>query len=216
MGRVELSSDIVLHDVLYVPALKYNLLSVPKLTKDNKCMVIFHPQFYIIQDYLNKKILGVGTEHRGLSYLKGNPLKGIDGRMEDIIKNILETNQANLLVAGAIGYSTAQNSYEVWHKRMGHASFDRLRHLAFFQHKVKEHKVCITCPMAKFTRLPYTVSTHKSSSIWGPYRVQTHKGYRYFLTLVNDRTRTTWVYLLKHISQALSTQDGAHSLIGES
>jgi len=78
---------------------------------------------------------------------------------------------------------------------------------------VKDNKVYITCHMAKFTRLPYTVSSHKSSlicemihmDIWGSYRVHTHKGYRYILTLVDDCTRTRWVYLLKHKSQALST-----------
>ena len=38
----------------------------------------------------SKKILDVGSEHRGMYYLKDKPLNGIDGKMEDIRRNILE------------------------------------------------------------------------------------------------------------------------------
>lgn len=32
--------------------------------------------------------------------------------------------------------------------------------------------------------------------MWGPYRIQSHCGARYFLTLVDDYTRSVWLYLL--------------------
>ena len=59
VGKAKLSTDLVLQDVLYFPVFKYNLLSVSKLTKDSNCVVIFHPKFCIIQDYLNRKILRI-------------------------------------------------------------------------------------------------------------------------------------------------------------
>ena len=34
--------------------------------------------------------------------------------------------------------------------------------------------------------------------VWGPYPVTAHYGYRYFLTLVDDYTCFTWVFLLKN------------------
>ena len=37
---------------------------------------------------------------------------------------------------------------------------------------------------------------------WGPYRVSTCNGHKYFLTIVDDHTRTTWVYLMKSKSDA--------------
>ncbi|XP_019248461.1 PREDICTED: uncharacterized protein LOC109227719 [Nicotiana attenuata] len=57
----------------------------------------------------------------------------------------------------------------------------------------------------KQTRLPFPISHSKSASsfqlvhmdVWGPYRVNTHNGYRYFLTLVDDSTRMTWTFLLR-------------------
>lgn len=33
--------------------------------------------------------------------------------------------------------------------------------------------------------------------MWGTYRVSTFDGHRYFLTVVDDFTRMTWVFLLK-------------------
>jgi len=75
--------------------------------------------------------------------------------------------------------------------------------------------------MAKFTKLPYSVSTSKSQvafdlihmDIWEPYRVPTHGQFRYFLTIVDDFNRSTWVYLLKFKSQALGTMEQFMHLI---
>ena len=38
--------------------------------------------------------------------------------------------------------------------------------------------------------------------IWGPYHVVSYTGHSYFLILVDDCTRFTWVYLLKQKSDA--------------
>jgi len=43
IGKVKLSNDLVLQDVLYLPDFKYNLLSVPQLTRHSNCIVIFFP-----------------------------------------------------------------------------------------------------------------------------------------------------------------------------
>ena len=40
--------------------------------------------------------------------------------------------------------------------------------------------------------------------IRGPYRVQSKGGHRFFLNIVDDNTRTKWVTLLKHKSDAYS------------
>ena len=38
--------------------------------------------------------------------------------------------------------------------------------------------------------------------IWGPYPHSTHDGARYFLTIVDDCSRATWVHLMAHKSNA--------------
>jgi len=44
--------------------------------------------------------------------------------------------------------------------------------------------------------------------LWGPYRVQTYNGYKYFLTIVGDYSTTTWTHLLATKSNATSVLKG--------
>ncbi|GKE28829.1 ribonuclease H-like domain-containing protein, partial [Tanacetum coccineum] len=60
---------------------------------------------------------------------------------------------------------------------------------------------CEICKRAKQTREPFPLSDHVSSSLrelvhldlWGPYRVTSSKGFRYFLTVVDDYTRAVLI-----------------------
>jgi len=38
--------------------------------------------------------------------------------------------------------------------------------------------------------------------IWGPYRVSTYDGYKLFLSIVDDYTRATWIFLMINKSSA--------------
>ena len=71
------------------------------------------------------------------------------------------------------------------------------------------HNNCSICPKVKQTRLPFPLSTIKSHSpfnllhcdIWGPHKTPTHFGKRFFLTIVDDYTRCTWLFLMNHKSK---------------
>ena len=90
-------------------------------------------------------------------------------------------------------------------ERLGHAPLSKLKHVAVVPIPNYDKEVCLTCPMAKFARLPYALSDSHAAEpfelvhidIWGAYRVATHRKFIYFLTIVDDHTRTTWVYLLQ-------------------
>lgn len=41
------------------------------------------------------------------------------------------------------------------------------------------------------------------ANIWGPFSTHSFTGYRYFLTIVDDYTRHTWIYLLRRKSDVL-------------
>ena len=79
-------------------------------------------------------------------------------------------------------------------------------------HDVNINKIascCDICHFSKQKRLPFTASTHVSTNpfdllhcdLWGPFATSTVDGFRFFLTIVDDFTRCTWVYLLKHKSE---------------
>lgn len=40
-------------------------------------------------------------------------------------------------------------------------------------------------------------------NVWGPYKVPTHNKCHFFLTLVDDYFRITWVHFIKHKSDAV-------------
>ena len=68
---------------------------------------------------------------------------------------------------------------------------------------------CDICHFAKQKRLSFPNSSHVSHclfdlvhcDLWGPFSVPTIEGYKYFLTIVDDHSRCTWVYLLKPKSE---------------
>jgi len=163
MGRAILDNKIVLKNSLFVPTFKYNLLSVTKLARDNNCFVVFYPTLCIIQDLVTKKILGIGKEHKGLYFLMNKALEEIDSKLEDIIKDMILAGHYGLVVTGNGVQHT--NSYELWHKRLGRAPFSKLQHLPGVQLQNKATKVCIVCPMAKLTKLPYQLSHSQSSAV---------------------------------------------------
>jgi len=73
----------------------------------------------------------------------------------------------------------------------------------------KDDITCEACILAKFHRQPFSVSNSMASmafelvhmDLWGPYRVPDLTGASYFLTVADDHTRCTWVYLLQNKMQ---------------
>ncbi|GKC99172.1 ribonuclease H-like domain-containing protein, partial [Tanacetum coccineum] len=99
-------------------------------------------------------------------------------------------------------------SKPLWHQRLGHPAdqvLDALKTtLNLDSHSTSDH-FCETCNKAKQTREPFPLSDHKSTKIgelvhldvWGPYKVTSRDGFRYFLTIVDNFFRVVWVYMLK-------------------
>ena len=109
------------------------------------------------------------------------------------------------------------SAFRLWHYRLGHPFSQRLTLLNNIVPEIKSCNNtkpfdCHICPLAKQHRFHFTHSSSISLScfdlvyvdIWGPYSVPSLNGSRYFLTLVDDHNRCTWVYLLKHKSDALT------------
>ena len=83
---------------------------------------------------------------------------------------------------------------------------------------------CYVYPLAKQHKFPFPKSTSVSLScfdlihadIWGPYSTPSLNGSRYFHTLVDDHSRCTWVYLMKHKSDTSSlVQSFFHMILNQ-
>ncbi|KAK9055823.1 hypothetical protein SSX86_026908 [Deinandra increscens subsp. villosa] len=185
-GDTLLHNNIKLNDILVVPNIHKNLLSVSQLTKTNDVDVLFsHPMFYI-QDRLTRKVLAQGKCEDGLYVL---------------------TNKNKAFVAST---STPKASFEEWHARLGHASFDVIKNLQ--SHGVisltsllPKPTICSPCQMAKAHKLPFNNNDKRAlepldlvhCDLWGPSPVTSLHNYRYYAAFIDDHSRFCWFYPLK-------------------
>ena len=186
-GTVHLSNSLVLHDVLHVPSFRFNLLSVSSLLHRDHHSAHFFFDSCFIQEHTQDLMIGRGSMMHNLYILD-----------RDI------ASSSNLRFCGSLkvdGY--------LWHQRLGHPSSAKLQHLSpqIRLDKSSSHDMvsCPVCPLAKQKKLPFPSHNHMSSApfdlvhmdVWGPFAVESVEGYKYFLTIVDDHTRVTWLYMLK-------------------
>ena len=136
-------------------------------------------------------MIGLGKAHNGLFLLQDSGCK----------------SSASALTAAV----TSVSSSDLWHSRLGHPSTSKLQFLKQYVNDVHINKTasyCDICHFSKQKKLPFSASTHVSSNpfdllhcdLWGPFATSTVDGFRFFLTIVDDFTICTWVYLLKNKS----------------
>ena len=70
IGTVEISTKLVLHNVLCVPSFTFNLLSLSKLDKSISCCLMFFETLCFIQDLAHWSTIGLGKEYKGLYLLE--------------------------------------------------------------------------------------------------------------------------------------------------
>ncbi|KAJ0818040.1 putative RNA-directed DNA polymerase [Helianthus annuus] len=110
----------------------------------------------------------------------------------------------------------------LWHNRLGHPADQVLSILKTDLGVVGfEKQSCEICHRAKQVRTPFPLSEHKSKhvgdlihlDVWGPYRVTSRDGFKYFLTVVDDYSRVVWCYLLKSKIEVFENIESFYELI---
>lgn len=183
----------LISDVLYVPEIDQNLLSVGQLVEKGY-KVMFEEGLCLIADSAGKETLKIQMKEKCFSF---DPMS--------------QSRQA----------MTAQvNEAEVWHKRLGHfhskgIEFLQKNELAvglpILQQKVTSD--CRTCLLGKQTRLPFESSSWRASEklqlihtdVCGPMSETSLNGSRYFIIFIDDFSRICWIYFLKHKSEVAET-----------
>jgi hypothetical protein len=114
---------------------------------------------------------------------------------------------------------------ERWHHRLGHPSF-RIVERVLRDHKLpcsfdsNKDVVCDACQRAKSHQLPYPVSTSVSShplelifsDVWGPAHESAGR-FKYYVSFIDDYSKFTWIYLLKHKSEVFEKFREFQSLV---
>ena len=169
----------------------FNSILVTKLTKSLCCCLIFLGDCYFIQDLGQWSTIGLDKAHNGLFLLQDSDCRPYASALAAAVSSV--------------------SSSTLWHNRLGHPSHSKLHLLKQFVHVVDTNKTascCDICHFSKQKKLHFASSTHVSNKpfdlihcdLWGPFATSTIDGFRFFLT-IDDFTRCTWVYLLKHKSE---------------
>ena len=153
------SSSLLLKNILHVPHISKNLLSVYRLVCANDVFVEFHRCFFCVKDKVTKKILLHGRSHGGLYPIPFSRA----------------SSSSRHALSGAKLYSVH------WHQRLGHPTNKVVQTI------VRDNNiscspsdncvlVCDGCQCAKSRQLSYTASHRVStmpldlihSDVWGP------------------------------------------------
>jgi hypothetical protein len=198
IGDIHITDSLVLTNVLYLPHFTYNLISVSKVTQQLACSFTFAPNMCTIHNS-QQRMIGSGKVLNGLYYLEGTT---------DSVHSLNKPSSGTVCTFFSIPQSA------LWHFRFGHASNSRLEIMHKMYPSISFNKdcVCDICHLAKQKKLSYPLSISQATKsfellhmdIWGPYSTATLHGHKYFLTIVDDFSRFTWLVLLKGKNEVAS------------
>ncbi|PKI67066.1 hypothetical protein CRG98_012604 [Punica granatum] len=186
-GNVVIKSNSgarVISDVLYVPEIDQNLLSVSQLLNKGY-KVIFEGKCCMITNLRGEELFKVPMRRKFFSL---DPLE-----------------KKHLAMKGE------EITSELWHKRLGHynykglISMQRLRLAEGLLAMKEKESPCTACLLGKQSRLPFKSSSWRATEklqlvhtdVCGPTSEASLSGSKYFLIFVDDMTRMSWIYFLK-------------------
>ena len=187
---------LVLDNVLYVPNLKINLISVKQLTEKG-FEISFKNGFCTLKGKNQKSfIIKMNEEH----------IYALNAQ-QNIVKNTFTAEEEALL-------------WE-WHRRLGHPGSTRLlkviRDLNILETKNNyqileklRSTACEYCMSGKAKRKPFKPRNTQSSrpladiatDIVGPIKPMSFNKKRYFLTFIDIHSRYTWIFIIGRKSEA--------------
>eukprot|EP00794_Sanderia_malayensis_P016556 gene16556-biopygen13988 len=186
--------NIFLQDVLYVPRIKRQLLSIPTMVnrgaevnfKGNTCSVI-----------LDDKVMHIGRKD-GILY---------------------KLNTEEITTAFVSSTHSGNDSIKLWHSRFAHLGYDNLKLLSNksmvtglnLNSKETFDRNCDGCAEGKQHRMPFPKkSEHRAANLLelihsdvGCVGVESVGGSKYYVTFIDDYSRFTTVYFLKKKSEVL-------------
>lgn len=182
--------NITVKDVLCVPSLTTNLLSVSELIKNGNNVV-----FEASNCYIRNKV---------------NELVATASLNNGVYKLDIKTTDC-LLAAPAVANA------ELWHRRLAHINISDLKKmkngtvdgLSYPEETSNMSEKCVTCCEGKAARLPFSHVGQRSSDtlqiihadVCGSMETKSIGGAQYFLLFVDDHSRMTFIYFLKHKNQ---------------
>lgn len=183
--------EVTLKDVMCVPNLTTNLISISQLIKNGNNVEFKEKCCYV--------------------YNREGNLVAVANQEDGVYKLLMEHKQC------LFTSSTPSVNSEVWHRRLGHLNINdqnKMKNGAVMgiTYTDKSHinkSTCTVCCEGKQSRLPFGHSGTRSNEtlgvihgdVCGPMETTSIGGSRYFVIFVDDFTRMAFVYFLKAKSE---------------
>jgi hypothetical protein len=180
---------------------------------DYDCRVIFGPNVCYIQDHRTGHLVGTGPRRRDSQHL-----------WELDWLHLSSAASASPVSSACAASSTSL--FAQWHHHLGHLSDPRLSTLlhrcllgSISGRESLDH--CQGCQLGKQVQLPYPSSEIVSqrpfdlvhSNVWGPAPFVSKGGHKYYIIFIYDFAHHTWIYFMKHHSEALSIYKNFSAMI---
>ncbi|KAM1602990.1 hypothetical protein ACFX1Z_029648 [Malus domestica] len=197
MVCLKLSSGFILKlkDVLYVPKIRRNLISASRIVKDGFAFLGDDESLKFFEKNHLDCVLGT-------AYLSDN-LWCLNCTLESINQYVLNTSTKRM--------HSSDDSFILWHKRLGHISKERVLKLSKAK-LIPELNFataieCVDCAKGKMknSRLLDAKRSHDlleiiHTNICGPFPTKTICGNSYFVNFIDDFSRFCYTYLISEKS----------------
>jgi hypothetical protein len=211
-GTVELVSQcdgqtyiLRLEDVLHIPSNRNNLISLGRW--DNAGGRYIGGDGYLTMITKDGKRIAKGTKISNHLY-----------RMKMQVRKTYAQNVKTTTVTPQMFMTTElAQSWETWHKRYGHVSYDGLQKLltdklvdGFYVDTRTPKPDCIACTEAKQTETTFNKNAERKTEpgelthidLWGKYDVTSINGHQYYIVFIDDAARWTTMNFLKKKDEA--------------
>jgi hypothetical protein len=175
-----------LNNVLCVPSMEKNLISISQFCTSNNVSIEFLPSIFFVK-----------ALHTGTILLKGQTKDGV-----------YEWPTSSPLIA----FSTIKTTSFDWHHRLGHPAFSILKHIVSSNHLGSSSSLssdfsCNACLCNNSHKLSFSNSTIVSnkpleiifSDVWTSPIFSTN-GFKYYVIFIDHFTKYIWFYPLKNKS----------------
>jgi hypothetical protein len=182
--KMKTGNYVHLRNVLYVPGLENNLVSISCL-EDKGNIIAF----------MDGKLL---SWHKESSIENAKVIKSHEGNLY----RPLEQNEESLV-------HDEVNPNELWHRRYAHINYQELTFLKRMVEEILElqstHEgICKGCALGNNIKKPFPSSNNRSkeildlihSDVCGLMLVKSLGGSSYYVIFIDDYSRKTWIYLL--------------------
>nr|CAN80831.1 hypothetical protein VITISV_002503 [Vitis vinifera] len=179
--------SLPLTSVLYTPKCPFNLISISKITCTLNCSITFSDKFVTLQDWSTGKMIGIGRESQGLYHLTS-----------DSSPAVCISTDAPLLI----------------HSRLGHLSLSKFQKMVS-RFSTLSSLACESCQLRKHTRVSFPKRLNNRAKspfelvhtdVWGLCRTASTLGFQYFVTFIDDYSRSELFSIFQKFYAEIQTQ----------